>query len=506
MQKNQEFEVLIEDYGNDGEGVCRIDDLVVFVKDAAKGDRAIVAITKVKKSHAYARLVRIIEPSPDRVEPPCLVSRVCGGCSLMHISYEKQLEWKQEKVKQCLKRIGGIEDPESIMEPIVGLKDPEDTQTSPGQGLRYRNKAQLPVGINKDGSTAIGFYGRHSHNVIDTDRCLLQAEGFDAVIKACRSFIDEYKVSVYDEETGKGLLRHIVLREGRKTGQIQVCLVINGKKLRGSAKGGKKPENEQTGSIEQAFVNAISQLPGVKSIVLNVNTERTNRIMGDEVRLLWGDMNIEDKIGGVRFSIGALSFYQVNPRQTGRMYEKAAEYAGLTGNETVWDLYCGIGTISLFMARSAEKVYGVEIVPQAIEDAKRNAELNGFDNVSFFVGKAEEVLPREYEKNGIHADVIVVDPPRKGCDIKAIETMIRMQPDRIVYVSCDPATLARDIKLLSEGGYQPVRACAFDNFCHSAHIEVCCLLEQLKRAKEFVQIGIDAEDYYSIKDLEKEED
>ena len=497
-EKNQEYEITIEDYGNDGEGIGHIDGMAVFVKDAAKGDHARVKIIKVKKNYAYGRVMEILVPSGDRVSPICSHARACGGCSLMHISYEKQLEWKQEKVRAALERIGGVKNAGELMEPVVGLEDGTASEEKAGtlaaaemksRGLRYRNKGQFPVGRKKDGSLAIGFYGRHSHSIVDTDCCYLQSEKMDSVLQLCRQWAEQNGIEPYDEEKHQGLLRHIVIREGRESGQIQVCLVLKEDAL--PQKAGEK------------LTETLKKVEGMTSIVLNINPENTNRILGDKLRVLQGKETITDRIGELSFEIGPLSFYQVNPVQTRRMYQKALEYASLTGQETVFDLYCGIGTISLFLAKKARQVYGIELVPEAIEDAKRNAARNGITNASFYAGETETLLPQLYEKEGIKADVIVVDPPRKGCDETAIATMIRMAPKRIVYVSCDPATLARDIARLREGGYELQKVCAFDNFCQSTHVEVCCLLEQQKRTKDFVQIGIDAEEYYRIKDSEE---
>ncbi len=505
MKKNDEFKVKIEDLGNDGEGICRVGDFVIFVKDTAIGDEAVIRITKVKKSFAYARVMEIKKPSPDRIKAPCPHARVCGGCSLMHISYERQLEWKQRKVAQCLKRIGGIDEPEKLMEPIVGSgisdlgQDMVSTKVSSSlsdmgvsaeindeksRGLRYRNKAQFPVGTDKDGRLSIGFYARNSHRIINTDKCLLQSESFDGVMSCIRDFFETKNIMPYDEETGNGLIRHVILREGRNTGQIQVCLVINGDALyAGESKGSGADNGKKAGplpnELESEFALTLSSISGVSSIVINKNTERTNRIIGDETRLLWGKDTIEDTIGGIRFEIGPMSFYQVNPVQTERMYNKALEYANLHGGETVWDLYCGIGTISLFLAAKAGKVYGVEIVPEAIEDARRNALLNGMENVRFFAGKAEEIVPQKFEEEKMSADVVVVDPPRKGCDRILLNTVISMAPARIVYVSCDPATLARDISILTAGGYQLIKACVFDNFAQTPHVETVVLMSKV---------------------------
>ncbi|MCR5338976.1 MAG: 23S rRNA (uracil(1939)-C(5))-methyltransferase RlmD [Lachnospiraceae bacterium] len=461
IEKNHDYELTIEDYGNEGEGIGRIDDFVVFVKDAAKGDRAIVRITKVKKNFAYGRLMELIDPSPDRTAPPCPHAKVCGGCSLMHISYYKQLEWKQSKVEQALLRIGGIENIKDLMEPIV----PCD-----GGGLHYRNKAQFPVGCDKDGNITIGFYAGHSHRIVDTDSCLLQPAHFDEIISVCREFFETYHIRPYDEEKGSGLVRHIVIREGRNTGQIMVTFVLNGEGF-GKQITDTKQEGGTLFSLEQALIDRLRVISGLRSIIINTNKEKTNRILGFKNRVLWGSDVIEDTIGDVRFAIGPMSFYQVNPSQTKRMYEKALEYAQLSGGETVWDLYCGIGTISLFLAKKAANVFGVEIVEEAIEDAKRNAGLNDIRNTEFYAGRSEEILPEKHKKEGVSADVIVVDPPRKGCDAALLDTILSIAPKRVVYVSCDPATLARDVRILTEGGYELQKVCAFDNFGQTGHVE-----------------------------------
>lgn len=484
LEKNQEYEIKIEDMGNEGEGIGHIDGMAVFVKDAVAGDVARVRIVKAKKNYAYGRLMELIEPSKFRVEPVCPLARKCGGCSIMQVSYEKQLEWKQDKVMNCLKRIGGITDVEEKMEPIIGMG--ESNEGFPA--IRYRNKAQFPVRRDKDGNLAIGFYAGRTHSVIDTDICYLQDKINDEIIRRFRGFMEEYSVETYDEEKHTGLVRHILTRVGKRTGEVMICLVINGNELTG-VKADRKADSgeadiinrnkkrhgfsksEKYINIEPEFAACMQDIPGITSISININKEKTNRILGDSCRTIWGKDYITDYIGNVKYQISPLSFYQVNPEQTEKLYGKALEYAHLQGNEIVWDLYCGIGTISLFLAQKAKKVMGVEIVPAAIDDARRNAEINGIKNVEFFVGKAEEVLPRQYEKTGEHADVIVVDPPRKGCDEVVIQTMIKMAPKRIVYVSCDPATLARDVKMLVAAGYEVEKVCAVDQFGHSGHVE-----------------------------------
>lgn len=474
LEKNQEYDITIEDMGNEGEGIGHIDGMAVFVKDTVPGDAARVKVIKAKKNYAYGRLIELLHPSEFRVEPACSHARQCGGCTIMHVSYKKQLAWKQGKVKNCLQRIGGIADIEGKMEPIIGI----GTVVEGIPAIRYRNKAQFPVRRDKNGKIVIGFYAGRTHSVIDTDVCYLQAEVNDEIIKRFRRFIEEYGIEPYDEEQHTGLVRHILTRVGKQTGEVMICLIINGKELTGlgQRKDSQASKQQKYRNVEQDFVRCMADIPGMTSISINVNTEKTNRILGDRCRTIWGWDYITDYIGNVKYQISPMSFYQVNPEQTEKLYAKALEYADLHGEETVWDLYCGIGTISLFLAQKAKKVMGVEIVPEAIEDARRNAEINGIGNVEFFVGKAEEVLPDQYEKTGEYADVIVVDPPRKGCDEMTIQTMIRMKPKRIVYVSCDPATLARDVKMLVAAGYEVEKVCPVDQFGNCGHVETCCLL------------------------------
>ena len=452
-QKNQELELVITALGNEGEGIGHTEDgYTVFVKDALPGDQIRTKLMKCKKQYAFGRLMEILSPSADRVEPRCKKARVCGGCQIQELSYEKQLAFKEDKVRNNLIRIGGIENPP--MEPIIGMEDP----------WRYRNKAQFPVGRNKEGRIIAGFYAGRTHAIIPVEHndCLLGREVNAQILNTVLSHMEQYDIEPYDEATGTGLVRHVLIRCGFTSRQIMVCLVLNGRKFPG----------------EEALADRLMEIPGMTSIMVNVNMENTNVILGDQVRTVRGQSYITDSIGDVAFQISPLSFYQVNPVQTEKLYSKTLEYAGLTGEETVWDMYCGIGTISLFLAKKAKKVYGVEIVPDAIEDARRNAKLNGIENAEFFVGKSEDVLPEQYEKHQIKADVIVVDPPRKGCDRAVLDTMLKMQPKRIVYVSCDSATLARDVKLLTEGGYHLERAVAVDQFCHSSHVETVVLLQR----------------------------
>lgn len=473
MNKNDIIELKIEDMGIDGEGIGKYEGMTFFVKDAIIGDEIRARITKLKKNYGYARVEEIVKASPYRTEPKCELHRRCGGCQIQAMDYAKQLEFKENKVKNNLIRLGGFSEEfvDAVMEPIVGMEQP----------YRYRNKAQFPVGKDRDGNLIAGFYASRTHSIIPVKDCMLGVEENKEILDAVLSYMKECKVEPYDEETGKGLVRHVLIRYGFTTREIMVCLIINGKKL----------------PAQEILLEKLQKIEGMTSISINRNEKKTNVILGDVTETIWGQPYITDYIHlrdckdftrtgkAISYHISPQSFYQVNPEQTEKLYSLALEYAGLTGKESVWDLYCGIGTISLFLAGEAGHVYGVEIVPQAIEDAKDNATRNGFTNTEFFVGKAEEVLPEFYEKNNglkeqqeckegadmLHPDVIVVDPPRKGCDEKCLETMLLMQPERIVYVSCDSATLARDLKMLSEGGYEVKRVRAVDQFAHTGHVE-----------------------------------
>lgn len=465
-QKNDILTVTIEDMGHDGEGIGKADGYTLFVKDAVIGDVIEAKIMKAKKNYAYARLMRILEPSPHRVEPVCPMARPCGGCQLQMMDYQEQLRFKQKKIEDNLRRIGGFE--QIPMEPIIGMEQP----------FRYRNKAQFPVGTDKEGNLVTGFYAGRTHDIINNRNCYLGVEENRQVLDVVLGWMEEYGVPAYDEKTGTGLVRHILIRYGFKTGEMMVCLVINGERV---------PKQE-------ALVERLREISGMTSITTSTNQERTNVIMGSKIRTLWGTPYISDYIGEVKYQISPLSFYQVNPVQTEKLYGTALEYAGLDGNETVWDLYCGIGTISLFLAQKAKKVYGVEIVPAAIEDARRNAELNGITNAEFFVGKAEEVLPEMYAKGEARADVIVVDPPRKGCDAALLETVVKMQPERIVYVSCDSATLARDLKWLCAEGYELKRVRGVDMFPMTGHVETVVLLSKGEIDSKKVRVEFSLED------------
>lgn len=488
-KKNDLVTVLIEDIGNDGEGIGKIDGFTLFIKDAVIGDRVQAKIMKSKKHYAYARLEKVITPSPFRVEPKCAYHRQCGGCQIQSLSYEKQLEFKENKIRNNLIRIGGFtpEQVDQVMEPIVGMEEP----------YHYRNKAQYPVGHDKEGKVITGFYAGRTHSIIANTDCHLGVSENQTILQTILDYMEENHVSAYDEGTGEGLLRHVLIRKGFTSGEIMVCLVINWKK------GAEFLPNQDK------LIAKLSAIPGMTSISVSINTQQTNVIMGTKIHTIWGEPTITDTIHvrdmgqqgypytgqELTFKISPLSFYQVNPVQTEKLYSLALEYAGLTGNETVWDLYCGIGTISLFLSQKAKCVYGVEIIPQAIEDAKENAKRNNITNAEFYVGKAEEVLPEFYNKltaadlsadavaqtAKLHPDVIVVDPPRKGCDELCLDTMLKMQPERIVYVSCDSATLARDLKILCDGGYELKKVRGVDQFAQTVHVESVCLLSKVKK-------------------------
>ncbi len=495
IQKNDEYIIEITDLGMDGEGIGKIfsagtpdacggmeeprgsvdrksetaselcgsadrkseavtdgHGYTVFVKDALIGDRVRIKMIKTKKNYGYGRLMEVIRPSQYRVTPRCPKARACGGCQIMHLDYKEQLRFKEDKVRNLLERVGGLKDFQML--PIIGMKEP----------YYYRNKAQFPVGKTKDGRIVTGFYAGRTHTIIDTEHCYIQHPLNTVLMNMIKSWMEDYKIEPYNEASRQGLVRHILTRIGRRTGEVMVCLVINGSSV---------PHAD-------ALIEKLRTVEGMTSISININRENTNVILGSKVKTLWGKPYITDYIGQICYRISPLSFYQVNPEQTRVLYGKALEFADLKHGEVVWDLYCGIGTISLFLAQTAAKVYGVEIVPQAIDDARANARLNHMENVEFFVGKAEEVLPREYEEHGIYADVIVVDPPRRGCDASLLECMVKMAPKRIVYVSCDPATLARDLKYLSENGYKAEKVQCVDMFGHSVHVETCVKIVRIE--------------------------
>ena len=454
MEKNQQFQVTITDYSSEGLGIGKTEgQFVWFIKDTVIGDEVIAAATKVKKHYGFARLVKLVNPSPARETPACPIARQCGGCQLQQMRYPAQLRFKQEKVYNNLLRIGEVPKAllDEVFQPIVGMESP----------FRYRNKAQYPIRRDKSGKIIAGFYAGRTHDVIACDDCLLGVEENKAILDAIVTWMEDYSIDPYDEKSGEGLVRHVLCRKGFRSGQHMVCLVINGTSL---------PHQDAL----------VEKLCGqVDSLSFSVNTENTNVIMGTKIVHLYGPGYIEDSIGEVRFRISPLSFYQVNPVQTEEMYGAALEFADLQGTENVWDLYCGIGTISLFLSQKAKQVYGVEIIPEAIKDARQNAALNGITNTAFYVGAAEEVLPAWYEAHPDECiDVVCVDPPRKGCDEKALNTIVQMAPEKLVYVSCDSATLARDVKYLRAAGYELRHVRPVDNFPETVHVEAIVSLQR----------------------------
>ena len=478
MQKNDLVTVAIEDIGVGGEGIGKVDGYTLFIKDAIIGDVVEAKIVKAKKNYGYARLMNIVTPSENRVEKPaCPMARRCGGCQIQEMKYGAQLAFKEGKVRGNLERIGEVptELLDKVMQPIVGMEEP----------FHYRNKAQFPIGTDKEGHIITGFYAGRTHSIIPNTDCALGVAVNQKILEIILHFMENNHISAYDEEKHKGLVRHVLIRYGFKTDEIMVCLVINGEKL---------PHAEK-------LVDKLCKIPGMTSITISVNKAKTNVIMGNEIKLLWGQTYITDYIGNVKYQISPLSFYQVNPVQTEKLYGLALDYADLNGNETVWDLYCGIGTISLFLAQNAKQVYGVEIVPQAIDDARNNAKINDITNAEFYVGKAEEVLPeyyREYQESHggetAHADVIVVDPPRKGCEESLLQTIVDMQPEKVVYVSCDSATLARDVKFLRESGYELKKITPVDQFPNTVHVETVVLLSKGEVDSKKIRVEFSLED------------
>ena len=542
-QKNDLITLEITDLTEEGQGVGKKDGLVFFVKDSVMGDKVEARILKVKKNYAYAKVEKLLEASPYRITPLCPVAGKCGGCQLQHLSYEKELSWKEDRIAQSLIRIAGLspEEVERKKEGILG-----------GVLSRYRNKAQYPVQSRKEirsgGATSVsdwkvdgkwpgknkieakekssdlsmGFYGFHSHRIIETEDCLINSAENPLILNCIKEWAREYKISGYEEETGKGLLRHIFLRKGFSTGEILLCLVLNGKSLPHGKELWENLEDLSFSVEEDGIQNGANGHCGIDAqseadvyfgkngtvqgsivgLCVNINEGSGNAILGRETLCLYGKDSIEDKIGELSFSISVPSFYHVNPMQTEKIYGKALEYAALTGEETVWDCYCGIGTISLFLAQKAKQIYGLEIVPEAIENAKKNAEKNGLYNTEFYVGAAEEVLPKWVEEQkregkdvGHLVDVVSLDPPRKGCDEACLSAVLELSPKRIVYVSCDPGSLARDMKYLGEGGYALEKWVGIDNFPRTGHVETVVLLSKLDSKRHIsVELPLDGTD------------
>ncbi|MCR5685384.1 MAG: 23S rRNA (uracil(1939)-C(5))-methyltransferase RlmD [Lachnospiraceae bacterium] len=551
MNKNDEFELEITDISNDGEGIGHANGMTFFVKDAVVGDLVLAGVTKLKKSYGYARIIRIIKPSPDRVSPACPIAKRCGGCQLQQMSYASQLEYKQKKVLDAFVRIGGTEkerfvfdneetalntysdnkDTEKKIEfhRIIGMDDP----------FHYRNKGQFPIGRDKEGNVVCGFYAKHSHEIVDTKSCLLQHDITDALMSAVRKYMDECGIGAYSEQnpSKNGIVRHVLTRVGFTTHEVMICMVIAVDRL---------PKADRFAAIAGEEVNEYNSLHNadysLNSVSYNVNKENTNVILGDKVVTIAGLPFITDYVGDIQYRISPLSFYQVNPVQTEELYATALEFASPGENDTVWDLYCGIGTISLYFAKYVKRVYGIEIVPQAIEDAKENAKLNGITNAEFFCGAAEELFPKlmqvadtvklrmeayTYTKTAVEGndhhgkndapgetgtdsmdrltpDIVIVDPPRKGCDAALIDCIGKMTPKKVVYVSCDPATLARDIKLFRDYGYEPVKIRPVDMFPQTGHVETVCLLGR-RKPDDTIKVSVNMDDYYQIRDAEEAE-
>lgn len=447
LKKNDQYIIDITDIGNEGEGIGKIDGFTFFVDKALPGEKVKIVATKLKKNYGYGKLLEIISPSPLRAEPMCPIAYKCGGCSLQHLSYKGQLAYKTNKVKQNLERIGGLKNAEVL--PTLGMDNP----------TRYRNKAQYPVS-SINGELVYGFYAKHSHRVVPCDDCLINDQYNKNILSAIKAFAEQNKISAYDEEKHTGILRHIVIKNASHTGQIMVCLVVNTNDF----------------NYKHQLVDALSHLDKIKSIVVSYNTNKTNVILSNCIEIIYGGSTICDTIGDLKFNISPLSFFQVNPVQTEVLYKTALDFANLKGDEVVIDAYCGIGTISLFLAQKAKKVYGVEIVPEAIEAAKENARLNNITNAEFYVGKSEDIVPQLYNEQNVQPDVIVVDPPRKGCEASLLNLMLDIKPEKVVYVSCDSATLARDLKILCEDKYTVRKVQPVDMFPQTGHVETVCLL------------------------------
>ena len=503
FKKNDIIKAVIDGLGNDGEGIAHIDGFPFFIKDCAPGARVSAKVMKVKKNMGYARLISVDEPSENRITPECPVAQSCGGCTLQHISYEAELKYKDEKVYNCLLRIGGIDREilDRAREPIVPSE----------KVFRYRNKAQYPIGRDKDGKAVAGFFSGRTHHIVPQEDCRLSPPEFSRIIRTVLDYIDEFHIPVYDETTGRGLIRHVLIRKGFNTGEIMCCLVSTSEEL---------PHSDQ-------LTEKLMEISGVKSVCLNINPQRTNVILGRSTVSLSGELFIEDILCGLRFRISPLSFYQINPVMAEKLYKKALEYAELSddgvshgafeepseeGNEDaaessvteIWDICCGIGTITLAAASASKNsfVHGVEIVPDAAFDAKTNAELNSIQNVDFTAAAAEEYLPEYYRNNpGSEADIIILDPPRKGLAPEVLNTVAALAPNRIVYVSCDPATLARDLKILLSSGYSLERYRPFDQFARTGHVETVCLLSntQSKKKESYITLDVEMADYYRIK-------
>lgn len=453
VKVGEKIKLKIESLAHGGEGVGRYEGLTIFIPDTAPGDQAEVKITELKKSYARGKVMYLMEPSAERIKPVCPIFYQCGGCQWQHLPYQRQLAEKTKIVKDNIVRIAKLD--ENLVQDTLGAANP----------FFYRNKVQFPVG-EENGKLIVGFYAPNTHQIISTDKCFIQHNLGDKIAFQTKEIAENFGLKAYNETTQEGFLRHIMVRVGEKTKEIMLVLVT---------KEGKIPQ-------EQTFLAALHEKLGsnLVSIYQNINSRQTNVILGEKNRLLWGKEKIIDYIGELAFAISPLSFYQVNPAQTEILYNKALEYAALTGKETVIDAYCGIGTISLFLAQKAKKVYGIEIVESAIIDAKENAQLNGIKNADFLVGASEKIMPKLYQE-GVKPQVIVVDPPRKGCEKAVLEAMAAMQPERIVYVSCNPSSLARDLAYLLELDYVVKEVQPVDMFSQTSHVETVVLMSRVEK-------------------------
>lgn len=450
VEKNQSLTVEFIDVTHEGSGVAKVEGYPIFVPFGLPGETAVVKIIKVNKKFAFGKLLEVKVASPERRDPPCNVFYKCGGCQVQHMSYEMELRMKRSQVENVMKKVAHLE--HVPVHPVLGMEEP----------WRYRNKIQIPVG-EKAGELITGFYRQRSHQIIeDMETCVIQDERGDGMVEAVREIATELGISAYDEEAHRGELRHIIVRTAYETGDTMIVLVTRTAKL---------------SAVEALISRITAAYPFVKSIIQNINEERTNVILGRKSKTLYGEDYIIDSIGDLQFAISAKSFYQVNPTQTKVLYDKALAFADVGADDIVIDAYCGIGTISLFLAQQAKKVYGVEIVPEAIADAKENAKRNQIDNAEFVVGQAEKVMPW-WTEQGLRPDVIVVDPPRKGCDEALLQAMIDMNPKRIVYVSCNPSTLARDLRILEDGGFKTEEVQPVDMFPQTMHVESVALLQR----------------------------
>ena len=447
LKKNEEYIVEILDNGFQGEGIAKIDGFTVFISNAIKGEKIKIKILKVNSSHAFGKILEIINPSTDRIDADCNVYPRCGGCAIRHVNYDKTIEMKKSSVEATLKKTLGRE---IKISEVIKMEKP----------LYYRNKLQYPIGLDENQKPVMGVYAERTHKIISTNECKIQNELSQKIANDIFKFICENNIPVYDEEKLNGSIRHLIIRIGVKTNEVMVTIVSNTKEL--------KFQNELVLYITEKY-------PEIKTIAKNINSKNTNVILGNETEILYGDGYIYDILGDFKFKISPMSFYQVNPVQTEKLYSKAVEYAELTGEETVFDLYCGIGTIGIFASKKVKKLYGIETIKEAIDDAKENAKLNNLDNAEFFVGDVEKTLPEFIKERNILADVVFVDPPRKGCDKTALDTLLEIKPKKIVYISCNPATLARDLKILEEK-YEIKDISICDMFPFTHHIESVAML------------------------------